>query len=113
MSDASPESRVLEAGYARNLGLWMGRGGRVVTLDQAIAEIDAGQAPGPATITVPASASSALSDEQVDEILNGGQRAQQAQADQWAEHLADLVAAKVVAKLKPTIRAELRKARDA
>jgi hypothetical protein len=102
----SRESRAISAGYVRHISGWAD-GNRVITLDEAIAEIESGKAPGPPTMSVPATHNGAMSEEQIDQLLNRNRQAEQEQADQWTNHLADLVAA----KLRPTIRAELRKAK--
>jgi hypothetical protein len=102
----SRESRAISAGYVRHINGWVD-GDRLLTLEEAIAEIEAGKAPGLPTVDFPPTYSDAMTEEQIDQVLNGPRRAQQEQADRWANHLADLV----VAKLKPMIRAELRKAK--
>jgi hypothetical protein len=98
----SPEARLLGAGFARSLDLWVTPDGeRALSLDDAIAGLDSGQIRRQ-TLQFPDTGVRALSAELVDRISNPPPPP----PPPWLEPLAELV----VKKLKPVVRAEVRAA---
>jgi hypothetical protein len=99
----SPEARLLAAGFARSAHLWLAPGdGRALSQAAAIATLDTGEFPPQFTMTVPDTGIRALPDEVVEKMFAPT-------ADPpWLDRLAELVAE----KLKPAIRAEVRKGRS-
>jgi hypothetical protein len=103
----SPESRLLGAGFSRRLELWVSPDGeRAMNLEDAVAALDSGEIqPGGPTIAFPATGVRAFPEEMVERMLNPPPPP----TPPWLEPLAELVAEIVVRKLKPVIRAEVRK----
>jgi hypothetical protein len=98
----SPEARLLGAGFARRLELWVTPDGeRALSLDDAIAGLDSGQIRR-MTLQFPDTGVRALPDELVDRISNPPAPS----PPPWLELLAELM----VKKLKPVVRAEVRAA---
>jgi hypothetical protein len=96
----SPESRLLGAGFARRLELWVSPDGqRALTTEDATAALDSGQIRR-MTLQFPDTGVRALPDGLVDRISNPPPPP----PPPWLEQLAELVAE----KLKPAIRAEVR-----
>ena len=97
----SPESRLLGAGYSRQLGLWVTPDGqRALSTEDAIAALDGGEI---GHVTFPFAANvRALPDELVDRICHPPAPSPPA----WLDSLAELVAE----QLKPVIRSEVRAA---
>jgi hypothetical protein len=102
----SPESRLYAAGFARRLEFWFSPDGhRVLNLGDAIAALDSGEIqPGGPTVSLPDSGVRALPDELVECMFQQPDTV----VPPWLDQLAELVAE----KLKPVIRANLRKGRD-
>ena len=101
----SPEARLYAAGFTRQLEFWLSPDGhRVLNLGDAIAALDSGEIqPGGPTVSLPDSGVRALPDELVERMFQQPDTL----APPWLDQLAELVAE----KLKPVIRANLRKGR--
>ena len=103
MSEASPQSRLLDAGFTRQLERWVTPDGkRVLNMDDAVAALDSGEIKPGWSAAFPDSGIRALPDELVDRMLRPPPPA----PPPWLEQLAELVAE----KLKPIVRAEVRAA---
>ena len=101
----SPEARLYAAGFARQLEFWLSPDGhRVLSLGDAIAALDSGAINPVAGIEFPDLGVRALPDELVERMFQQPDTA----PPPWLEQLAELVAK----KLKPVIRANLRKGRS-
>ena len=104
----SPEARLCAAGFARRLEFWLSPDGqRVLNLGEAIAALDSGAIDPAAGVAFPDSGVRALPDELVDRICPPPQPAGEPPA--WLMAQAQVIAEATVAKLKPLIRAELRR----
>jgi len=100
----SPEARLYAAGFTRQLEFWLSPDGhRVLNLDDAIAALDSGAINPAAGVEFPDSGVRALPDELVERMFQQPDTV----APPWLDQLAELVAE----KLKPVIRANLRKGR--
>ncbi len=107
----SPQSRLISAGFGRQLDWWTTPGeGRVVTMEEAIRLLDSGEVkpqpiPWPGTHAgVPVHV---RSEEEIDRMLGRNQPPPEPPPlPSWAEPWAELVAQ----KLKPIVRAEVRAA---
>ena len=101
----SAESRLVGAGFTRNLHYWRSPDGlRVLSLDDAIAGLDDGTIMPGQTVSVPDTGVRALPDEVVDAMF-----ASPGPPD-WLEPLAELVVGKLQAAVRAEVRAALRDA---
>jgi hypothetical protein len=107
---ASPESRLLAAGFSSRVGFWVTPDGtRVLSLDDAIAGLDSGEIqPGGPTVSLPDASVRAFPDELVDRICSPPQPP--GEPPTWLLAQADVIATATVEKMKPLIRAEVRAA---
>jgi hypothetical protein len=110
----SPQSRLLDAGFGRQLEWWTTPGDeRVVTMEEAIRLLDSGEVkprriPWPGVHPDTAAAYKAPSDEEIDRMFGRNQPPpdEPPPLPSWAAPWAELIAA----QLKPIIRAEVRAA---
>jgi hypothetical protein len=110
----SPQSRLLSAGFGRQLEWWTTPGdGRVVSMDEAIRLLDSGEVkphmlPWPGVHPDIVAGFQPRSDEEVDRMLGRNQPPPEEPPPlpSWAAPWAELIAA----QLKPIIRAEVRSA---
>jgi hypothetical protein len=102
----SPESRLVAAGFTRQLERWVAPdNSRVLNMADAIAGLDSGEIqPGGPTVSLPDSGVRAFPDGLVDRICPPPQPPGEPPA--WLLAQADVIAAATAAKLKPLIRAE-------
>jgi hypothetical protein len=103
----SPESRLSDAGFTRQLEWWVAPdGSRVLSMADAIVGLDSGEIqPGGPTVTLPDTAARAFPDELVDQICPPPSTGA-SKPPAWLLAQADVIAAATAAKLKPLIRAE-------
>jgi hypothetical protein len=114
----SPQSRLLGAGFGRQLEWWTTPGDeRVVTMEEAIRLLDSGEVkpnmlPWPGVNPDTAAAYKAPSEEEIDRTFGRNQSPpdEPPPLPSWAAPWAELVADKLLEKMKPIVRAEVRAA---
>jgi hypothetical protein len=112
----SPQSRLISAGFGRQLEWWTTPGEeRVVTMEEAIRLLDSGEVepariPWPGVHPDTAAAYAVPSEEEMDRMLGRNQAPpeQPPSLPSWAMPWSELIAEQLVEKLRPVIRAEVR-----